>query len=69
MTICTVCNNEDECRPYGRGGTMVCFDCAMKDEEETNRNFIAQLEEAHKHSNVVILGEQSGPRPLGGVRQ
>jgi hypothetical protein len=69
MTQCTVCNTDDECRPYGRGGTMICFDCAMKDEAETSRNFLAQLDAAHKQSNIVLLGEESGPRPVGGNLQ
>ena len=26
---CTACGKVDECRPYGKGGAQVCFDCAM----------------------------------------
>jgi hypothetical protein len=66
MTICSDCKNDDDCRPYGKGGAMVCFSCAMKDEAETQRNFLAQLHAASMQSNVVILGEQTGPRPLTG---
>jgi hypothetical protein len=69
MTICAECGVDDECRPYGKGGAMICFDCAMKDEAETEKNFVAQLEAAGQHSDIVILGEETGPRPASGVRQ
>lgn len=26
---CTVCMMAKECRPYGKNGAQVCFDCAM----------------------------------------
>jgi hypothetical protein len=38
---CDDCGNIDELRPYGPGGSMVCFDCGMKDEEEAKRRFFA----------------------------
>jgi hypothetical protein len=41
----------------------------MKDEERTNRNFLSQLEAAAKLSNAVIIGEETGPRPMNGVTQ
>jgi len=41
----------------------------MKDEERTNRNFLAQLEAAAKQSSTVIIGEETGPRPMNGVTQ
>jgi hypothetical protein len=41
--ICQMCGKKDELRPYGPGGMNVCFDCAMKDEEEARRQFIARL--------------------------
>jgi hypothetical protein len=41
----------------------------MKDEEEMDRQFSAQLEAAAKISNVVILGEETGPRPMIGGTQ
>lgn len=34
---CSDCGSEDDCRPYGKDGTWVCFDCGMKDEEEAKR--------------------------------
>lgn len=69
MSICSGCGKDDDCRPYGKGGAMICFSCGMKDEEETFKNFSAQLEAAAKVSGVVILGEESGPRPAGGKLQ
>jgi len=69
MTICSECGKDKDCRPYGKGGSMVCFPCAMKNEEETEKNFLLQLEAAAQVSNVVVLGEESGPRPILGTRQ
>jgi len=67
--ICTECNNDSDCRPYGDNGAMICFGCGMKDEERTNRNFLSQLEAAAKLSNAVIIGEETGPRPMNGATQ
>ena len=40
---CHLCGEKKELRPYGNGGTWICFDCAMKDEASTKRNFSAFL--------------------------
>jgi hypothetical protein len=61
---CTECNQEKSLRPYGKNGAWICFPCAMKDEEETDRNFQAQLDAAAKVSDVILIGEPTGPRPL-----
>jgi hypothetical protein len=26
---CSSCDKTVECRPYGKGGAQICFDCAM----------------------------------------
>lgn len=36
---CSDCHRIEELRPYGKDGAWVCFDCAMKDEEEAKRQF------------------------------
>jgi hypothetical protein len=37
---CDDCGEIKELRPYGPPGkTMICFDCAMKDEEGTKQRF------------------------------
>lgn len=36
---CEYCGAVEELRPYGRGGENICFDCAMRDEETTQRRF------------------------------
>jgi len=43
---CEFCGIIDECRPYGPNDEQICFECAMKDEETTNRKF-----------NKYVLGE------------
>lgn len=69
MKPCQTCNEQFESydlRPYGPGGSLICFDCAMKPENkaETERQFSAQMNAATIHSNVVIIGEDTGPRPM-----
>jgi len=29
MSKCYICRMEEDCKPYGPEGEMVCFDCAM----------------------------------------
>ncbi len=36
---CSSCTKIKELRPYGKGGSWVCFDCAMKDEGEMKKQF------------------------------
>jgi hypothetical protein len=36
---CQLCGVIDECRPYGPNGEEICFDCGMKDEETTSKQF------------------------------
>lgn len=38
-----ICTDADDLRPYGPGGTDICFDCAMKGEPETERQFLNQF--------------------------
>lgn len=36
---CEMCGKIEELRPYGPGGKNVCFDCAMKDPVEAERQY------------------------------
>lgn len=38
---CGLCRFCKETRPYGEGGTRICFDCAMLDERLTRSRFRA----------------------------
>jgi hypothetical protein len=40
---CDDCGQVAELRPYGPGGSAVCFDCMQKDEEGAKRRFRALL--------------------------
>ena len=40
---CHMCGVIDECRPYGPNNEEICFDCAMKDEETTERKMVAYI--------------------------
>ena len=37
--ICVYCGNMRECRPYGKDGQQICYECGMKDEATTNQEF------------------------------
>ena len=41
---CDDCGGVEELRPYGPGGSMVCFDCAMKDPKGTEARFEQRLD-------------------------
>ncbi len=40
---CDDCGKIKELRPYGPGGSVVCFRCGMKDEREAIRRFAAAI--------------------------
>ena len=40
---CDDCGEIKELRPYGPGGSVVCFQCGMKDEDEAIRRFSSLL--------------------------
>jgi len=61
---CQHCNRDAECRPYGPGCSMICFDCLTSTPEmeaECKRNFISQLEAA---GPVAVIGSEVGPYPI-----
>ena len=67
MNKCEQCGTTNkELRPYGPNGTWICFSCGMSPalKKQTEANFISQLESATSCGSVVLLGEESGPRPL-----
>ena len=70
MGLCNVCKREDcETRPYGRGGSDICFECAMGSEEskrEAERQFSRQMDRAEGDSEigVSIIGTENGPLPI-----
>lgn len=35
--MCEICGVIAECRPYGPNDEQICFDCAMKDPETTEK--------------------------------
>jgi hypothetical protein len=67
---CHYCGPTDrEMRPYGPGGSWVCFPCATatpEREEKAKGAFGALLDGANaiSPSGVVAIGEQGGPRPF-----
>ena len=41
--VCSMCGAFEETRPYGPGGSRLCFGCAMKDEKQAERQFALQV--------------------------
>ena len=41
--VCELCNVIEECRPYGPNGEQICFGCAMKDRETTEKRMAQYL--------------------------
>lgn len=63
-----------ELRPYGKGGSLVCFPCGMADIETTEASFRSAIDRADaeaSNGDVVVFGDIAGPRvhPLRGGRQ
>jgi len=46
---CELCHTVAECRPYGPRGEQICYECAMKNKETTDRQMARLLygEETH----------------------
>ena len=49
IAACEMCGTIDELRPYGPNGEQICFECGMKDEETTRKQFAK-----------YVLGEGNG---------
>jgi hypothetical protein len=41
---CDDCGEIAELRPYGPGGSMVCYECGQKDPEGTSRRFAERVD-------------------------
>lgn len=61
---CYYCDKTSDLRPYGPGGSMLCFQCMKSSpdrEAEASRNFGMQLEAAGPVA--CIDGTEAGPYP------
>lgn len=65
---CVHCEkNDEETRPYGPGGTDVCFTCAMatpERKEQTANAFIALIEAVDATGVTPTIGSSVGPAPM-----
>lgn len=63
---CTVCMKIDDLRPYGKNGSLVCFPCGMKDEEEAKRQFSLRLGDGPLIvvSDDIVALSQMQPRDI-----
>lgn len=41
--MCQTCGVIAECRPYGKNGEQICFDCGMANEEETIKQAVRHI--------------------------
>ena len=44
---CDYCGKIEELRPYGKNGACICYECGMKNEEETEKNM-----------GIILFGEK-----------
>jgi len=67
---CPCCNKSDqELRPYGENGSMICHECAMKDEQGTAKRFDAIIQQAVAAAEQAEQGQEQPsiedvPHPL-----
>jgi hypothetical protein len=67
---CHYCGTTDDTRPYGPGGSSICFPCMKADperEKTAEQSFVAQVEAAAAMSPyrvVVVNTAAGGPEPL-----
>lgn len=68
MKTCHYCGCADkETRPYGPGGSDVCFPCATETperEQAAERAFGALIEGTAVLSPIVAIGTDEGPQPF-----
>lgn len=64
ISNCSLCGKKDELRPYGKDGAWVCFNCAMKDEEEATRQFNKQFLSKH---GIIVVGAPAKKPENGGI--
>jgi hypothetical protein len=62
---CDGCGRIEELRPYGPGGSMVCFDCGMKDAAATEARFEARLDgvDLAASINATLCGPPAASLP------
>lgn len=67
MSTCHWCGpTERELRPYGPGGSDICYPCMMADparEKAASQNFGALLEGAEIVGDGIVTLTPSGPQP------
>lgn len=65
---CCYCPKETDLRPYGPGGSLICFACgtSAEHESETKANFGAILDAAESISplSVAVISAATSPQPL-----
>ena len=66
MTGCHYCGSTDDTRPYGPGGTEVCFPCTTASPDRDARAgaaFTVQLDAAATAGEGTITLTERGPEP------
>lgn len=71
IAICCYCSLIADCRPFGPGGSQVCFACATDPahpdrEQSVGQAFLAQFRAAVAMSpeHAVLIDGGNGPEPL-----
>ena len=64
MGTCNQCNKERNTRPYGPGGSLICFDCAFATPESTKRVKANLGAQRNACGDVAVIdGHETGVRP------
>lgn len=61
--ICHMCNQDEECRPYGKNAQMICYPCMTSSSESieiAEQQFKMQLAAAGPNP---VIGMEQGPFP------
>lgn len=67
VRACHYCGTPDDLRPYGPGGSWVCFPCATSTPEreaDAAGAFTALLDATTAVAPVVAIGTEDGPVPF-----
>lgn len=65
-SICCVCGLQDDCRPYGKDGTAICFPCmkATPEREAEAQKQLAQCFDKIDAAGGVAVIDKGGVRKL-----
>lgn len=52
--MCEMCEEVEECRPYGPNGEQICYKCGMLNKETTEK----KIDDVLSKVDVLIIGDE-----------